>query len=161
MKIRYTLSLGLAAAVVLAASRIEIGRTPEKTFGAVTTVDRGPRTHTGQAKGPSARPDALYRWRGADGQVHVQSRPPPQGMHAEAFPLTREDASGEDSAGRRPEATPSALVHLWSLWTDRGRHVAVQRPPDTVDHGEADTKIKSFNRAKAERYLAERDRHKR
>jgi hypothetical protein len=44
---------------------------------------------------------------------------------------------------------------------DRRRHLAVQRPPDTLDHGEADTKIKSFNRAKAERYLAERDRHKR
>ena len=55
----------------------------------------------------------------------------------------------------------SALFHLWSLWTDRRRHLAVQRPPDTVDHGEADTKIRSFNQAKAERYLAERDRHKR
>jgi hypothetical protein len=55
----------------------------------------------------------------------------------------------------------SALFHLWSLWTDRRRHLAAQRPPDTVDHGEADTKIKSFNQAKAERYLAERDRHKR
>jgi uncharacterized protein DUF4124 len=91
MKIRYTLSLGLAAALLLAASRIEIGRTPEKTFGAVTTVDTGPHTYTGQAKGPSARPDTLYRWRGADGQVHVQSRPPPQGVRAEVFRLTRED----------------------------------------------------------------------
>lgn len=107
MKIRYTLPLGLAAALLLAASRIEIGRTPEKTFGAVTTVDTGPRTHTGQAKGSSARPDALYRWRAADGQVHVQSQPPPQGVRAEVFRLTRKDASGEDSAGRRPEATPS------------------------------------------------------
>jgi hypothetical protein len=110
MKIRYTLALGLAAALLLAASRIEIGRTPEKTFGAVTTVDTGPHTYTGQAKGPSARPDTLYRWRGADGQVHVQSRPPPQGVRAEVFRLTREDARGEDSvdsAGRRPEATPS------------------------------------------------------
>jgi hypothetical protein len=58
-------------------------------------------------------------------------------------------------------AAVSALVHLWSLWTDRRRHLAAQRPPDTVDHGEVDAKIKSFNQAKAERYLAERDRHKR
>lgn len=58
-------------------------------------------------------------------------------------------------------AAVSALVHLWSLWTDRRRHLAAQRPPDTVDHGEAGAKIKSFNQAKAERYLADRDRHKR
>jgi len=110
MKIWYTLPLGLAAALLLAASRIEIGRTLEKTFGTVTTVDTGPRTHTGKAKRPSARPDALYRWRGADGQVHVQSQPPPQGVRAEVFRLTRKDASGKDSvdsAGRRPETTPS------------------------------------------------------
>ena len=110
MKNRYTLPLGLVAVLLLAASRIEVGRTPEKTFGAVTTVDTGPRTHTGQAKRPSARPDALYRWRGADAQVHVQSQPPPQGVRAEVFRLTRKDASGEDSvdsAGRGPEATPS------------------------------------------------------
>ena len=58
-------------------------------------------------------------------------------------------------------AAVSALVHLWSLWTERRRHLAAQRPPGTVDHGEADAKIKSLNQAKAERYLAERDRHKR
>ncbi|MBA2593690.1 MAG: hypothetical protein M3495_11555 [Pseudomonadota bacterium] len=58
-------------------------------------------------------------------------------------------------------AAVSALVPLWSLWTGRRRHLAAQRPPDSVDHGEVDAKIKSFNQAKAERYLAERDRHKR
>ncbi|MDQ3775951.1 MAG: DUF4124 domain-containing protein [Pseudomonadota bacterium] len=105
MKLRYTLPLGLAAALLLAASRIEVGRTPEKTFGAVTTVDPGPRTYTGQAKGPSARPHALYRWRGADGQVQVQSQPPPQGVRAEVFRLTREDArGGQRGAWTRGEA---------------------------------------------------------
>ncbi|MDQ3775952.1 MAG: hypothetical protein M3461_17145 [Pseudomonadota bacterium] len=54
-----------------------------------------------------------------------------------------------------------AFIRLWSLWTDHRRNLAAQRPPDTVDHGEADTKIKSFNQAKVECYLAERDRHKR
>lgn len=58
-------------------------------------------------------------------------------------------------------AAVSALFRLWSLWTDRRRHLPAQRPPDTVDHGEADAKIKSVNQARAERYLAERDRHKR
>lgn len=58
-------------------------------------------------------------------------------------------------------AAVSTFIRLWSLWTDRRRHLATQRPPDTVDHGEADTKVKSFNQARAERYLAERDRHKR
>ena len=64
MKNRYTLPLGLAAVLLLAASRIEVGLPLEKTFGAVTAIDTGPRTYTGQAEGPSARPDALYRWRG-------------------------------------------------------------------------------------------------
>ncbi|MGH8575117.1 MAG: hypothetical protein ACREX8_21485, partial [Gammaproteobacteria bacterium] len=32
-------------------------------------------------------------------------------------------------------AAASALFRLWSLWTDRRRHLAAQRPPDTVDHG--------------------------
>ncbi len=58
-------------------------------------------------------------------------------------------------------AAVSALFRLWSLWTDRRRQLSAQRPPATVDQGEADAKIKSFNQAKAERYLAERDRHKR
>jgi hypothetical protein len=58
-------------------------------------------------------------------------------------------------------AAVSVLLRLWSLWADRRRHLAAQRPPDTVDHGEADAKIKSLNQAKAERYLAGRDRHKR
>ncbi|MGH8567171.1 MAG: DUF4124 domain-containing protein [Gammaproteobacteria bacterium] len=107
MKFRYTLPLGLAAALLPAASRIEVGRSPEQTFGAVTTIEPGPRTYTGQAESPSVRPDTLYRWRGADGQIHVQSQPPPRGIRAEVFRLTREDASGEDSAGRKPTAAPA------------------------------------------------------
>ncbi|MGQ0592228.1 MAG: DUF4124 domain-containing protein, partial [Gammaproteobacteria bacterium] len=107
LSFRYTLPLGLAAALLLAAARIDVGRAPESTSGTVTTIEPGPRTYTGQAERPSARPDALYRWRGADGQVHVQSRPPPQGVRAEVFRLAREGASGEDSTGRRPAATPS------------------------------------------------------
>jgi hypothetical protein len=64
-------------------------------------------------------------WRGADGQVHVQSRPPPQGVHAEVFRLTREDPRGEDSAGRRPEATPSKSASVivadpLSVYSPRG-----------------------------------------
>ncbi|MGH8567172.1 MAG: hypothetical protein ACREXU_03925, partial [Gammaproteobacteria bacterium] len=47
-------------------------------------------------------------------------------------------------------AAVSALFRLWSLWSDRRRHLATQRPPATVDQGEADAKIKSFNQAKAE-----------
>ncbi len=107
MNLRYTLPLGLAAVLLLATTRIEVGRTPEQIFGAVTTIAPGPRTDTGQAERPSARPDALYRWRGADGRVHVHSQPPPQGVRAEVFRLTREDAKGKDSAGRRPATTPS------------------------------------------------------
>jgi len=104
-----------------------------KTDGARET---GPRTYTGQAKGPSARPDALYRWRGADGQVHVQSRPPPQGVRAEVFRLTREDASGEhsvDSAGRRPEATPSnSAADPLSVYSPRGFTELEKRLGSTV-----------------------------
>ncbi|MGH8478059.1 MAG: hypothetical protein ACREXK_00405 [Gammaproteobacteria bacterium] len=57
-------------------------------------------------------------------------------------------------------AAVSALFRLWSRWPDHRRHPAAQRPPATIDQGEADAKIKSFNQAKAERYLAERGRHK-
>jgi hypothetical protein len=48
---------------------------------------------------------------GADGQVHVQSQPPPQGVHAEVFRL-REDARGKDSAGDRPAASARLLEDL-------------------------------------------------
>ena len=43
-------------------------------------------------------------------------------------------------------AAVSALVRLWSLWTDRRWHLAVQRPPDTVDQGEADAKSRPSTR---------------
>ena len=52
-------------------------RLSHRVSHAATMVDTGPRTYSGQAKGPRG-PDALYRWRAADAQLHVQSQPPPR-----------------------------------------------------------------------------------
>ena len=103
-------------------------RLAHRVSHAATMVDTGPRTYTGQAKGPRAPGCAL--------------------------PLAR----GRCSA---PRAEPTAPALNRAKKRRRRRHLPAQRPPDTVDHGEADAKIKSFNQAKAERYLAERDRRKR
>jgi hypothetical protein len=57
-------------------------------------------------------------------------------------------------------AALATLGRVKSLWAERRLDPEPERPPDPVDQGEADAKIKSFNKAKAERYLADRDRPK-
>lgn len=130
MKIRNTTLLCLAAALLLAAGRVEIGRDPERVSGAVTTVGAGPRAGGRRVEIPGARPDALYRWRGGDGRVHVQSTPPPYGVRAEVFRFSREGTQGEDTRDS-PERIPAAPTNAASAIVDDP--VSVYSPQGIAD----------------------------
>jgi hypothetical protein len=125
MKTWYAIPLGLAVALLLTTRPDGARRDAATTSGAVTAE---PGADTRQAQGTP--PQALYRWRGADGRVHVESAPPPPGVRVEVIRLTGDPGPG--TAPPTANAGGSASQPL-TVYTPGGYAELKERLGDTLE----------------------------
>ena len=92
---------------------------------------------TGQAEEKPAEEVSLYRWRDADGSVHIESYPPPPGTRAEIIRVekpAKTTAVPEEQAPapRQPKSDTGLTRNPLSIYTPAGAEELLERVDDTL-----------------------------